>query len=162
MPAPSPRTAPPEPGPPCRVPLVEDDRTIATNLYDYLSTRGFEVDLAHDGVVVLHQIGNHGPAYFRRYAPGVAHWKSACERDELRECSREAIVNAYDNALLPMLWWIPEGTASRLGIDLACLRRRALEPAGHDELYHAVIGLLDVHTPRYRTSRDVFAGCRAG
>jgi DNA-binding response OmpR family regulator len=46
--------------------LVEDDRTIATNLYDYLSTRGFEVDLAHDGAVVLHQIGNQGPACLRR------------------------------------------------------------------------------------------------
>jgi DNA-binding response OmpR family regulator len=66
MPAPSTRTAPREPGPPCRVLLVGDDRTIATDLYDQLSTRGFEVDLAHDGAVVLHQIGNQGPACLRR------------------------------------------------------------------------------------------------
>jgi len=57
MPAPSTRTAPHEPGPPCRVLLVEDDRTIATNLYDYLSTRGFEMDLAHDGAAAIARIG---------------------------------------------------------------------------------------------------------
>lgn len=51
-------------------------------------------------LIVLHQLGNHGPSYYRRYPPGFARFQPACDRDDLRECSREAIVNAYDNALL--------------------------------------------------------------
>lgn len=50
--------------------------------------------------VVLHQLGNHGPAYFRRYPAAFRRFTPACEQDELRRCSEEEIVNAYDNALL--------------------------------------------------------------
>lgn len=49
---------------------------------------------------VLHQLGNHGPSYFRRYPPAFARFAPACQNDDLRQCSREEIVNAYDNALL--------------------------------------------------------------
>lgn len=52
-----------------------------------------------DTVVVLHQLGNHGPAYHRRYPAAMKRFAPACEKDELRDCSREEIVNAYDNAL---------------------------------------------------------------
>lgn len=194
--------------------LCGDDRCL-----DGILLHGLDAVLredAGDRVIVLHQMGNHGPAYFRRYAPEYARWQPACERNELRDCSREAIVNAYDNAILqtdrmlsdtidfleqqrhrfdvamlyvsdhgeslgerglflhgvpyaiapreqlevPMFWWLPSDVADRFGVDLACLRRRALEPVGHDELYHSVLGLLAVSTPRYLASRDVFANCR--
>lgn len=51
-------------------------------------------------MLVLHQIGNHGPSYFRRYPKEFARFQPACEDDDLRRCTREQIVNAYDNALL--------------------------------------------------------------
>ncbi|MCP5286861.1 MAG: phosphoethanolamine--lipid A transferase [Burkholderiaceae bacterium] len=51
-------------------------------------------------VWVLHMLGNHGPSYFRRYPPAFARFQPACESDDLRTCSTEQIVNAYDNALL--------------------------------------------------------------
>ncbi len=51
-------------------------------------------------VLVLHQLGNHGPSYFRRYPPQFAKFGPACQSDDLRHCSRAEIVNAYDNALL--------------------------------------------------------------
>ena len=53
-----------------------------------------------DTVVVMHQLGNHGPAYFRRYPPDLRRFVPACESQDLRSCSREEIVNAYDNAIL--------------------------------------------------------------
>lgn len=53
-----------------------------------------------DLVVVLHQLGNHGPAYYQRYPKEFRRFLPACENPELRACSREEIVNAYDNALL--------------------------------------------------------------
>jgi lipid A ethanolaminephosphotransferase len=51
-------------------------------------------------VWVLHMLGNHGPSYFRRYPAAYARFQPACEQDDLHLCSREEIVNAYDNALL--------------------------------------------------------------
>lgn len=51
-------------------------------------------------LLVLHQLGNHGPSYFRRYPQAFRKFLPACESDDLRQCSREEIVNAYDNALL--------------------------------------------------------------
>jgi len=51
-------------------------------------------------LLVLHQLGNHGPAYFRRYPAAFARFTPACEDEDLQHCTREQIVNAYDNALL--------------------------------------------------------------
>jgi lipid A ethanolaminephosphotransferase len=51
-------------------------------------------------LLVLHQLGNHGPSYFRRYPKEFARFQPACESDELQRCSQQEIVNAFDNALL--------------------------------------------------------------
>ena len=51
-------------------------------------------------LLVLHQLGNHGPSYFRRYPSAFAQFAPACASDDLRQCTREEITNAYDNALL--------------------------------------------------------------
>jgi len=51
-------------------------------------------------LLVLHQLGNHGPSYFRRFPPAFKRFTPQCEHDDLRKCSTEEIVNAYDNALL--------------------------------------------------------------
>jgi len=53
-----------------------------------------------DLVVVLHMLGNHGPAYSRRYPAEFRKFQPTCESAELADCSREEIVNAYDNAIL--------------------------------------------------------------
>ncbi len=53
-----------------------------------------------DILIVLHQMGNHGPAYFRRYPPEFEKFKPACRDSDLNRCSREEIGNAYDNAIL--------------------------------------------------------------
>lgn len=49
---------------------------------------------------VLHMLGNHGPAYFKRYPPAFDRFKPACQNEDLKQCTQEQITNAYDNALL--------------------------------------------------------------
>ena len=51
-------------------------------------------------VLVMHQLGNHGPAYSKRYPDACRKFTPACESADLGRCSGEEIVNAYDNALL--------------------------------------------------------------
>ena len=52
-----------------------------------------------DGVIVLHMLGSHGPAYFKRYPPAFAVYQPECRTAELERCTREQIVNAYDNSI---------------------------------------------------------------
>jgi lipid A ethanolaminephosphotransferase len=53
-----------------------------------------------DILIVLHQMGNHGPEYYRRYPKAFERFKPACKSNELRNCSQQEIDNAYDNAIL--------------------------------------------------------------
>lgn len=53
-----------------------------------------------DMVLVFHQIGSHGPAYFERYPKEFEKFKPACQTGELQDCSREQVLNAYDNTIL--------------------------------------------------------------
>lgn len=53
-----------------------------------------------DTVIVLHMKGSHGPAYYRRYPPAFEQFKPVCRDAQLDRCSRESIVNAYDNSVL--------------------------------------------------------------
>ena len=50
-------------------------------------------------LIVLHQMGNHGPAYYKRYPKGFEKFTPVCKTNELNECTKEQINNAYDNAL---------------------------------------------------------------
>lgn len=53
-----------------------------------------------DRVVVVHQLGSHGPSYFQRYPAQFRRFTPTCDTAELGNCSREQIVNAYDNTIL--------------------------------------------------------------
>lgn len=53
-----------------------------------------------DQLIVLHQLGNHGPNYFERYPLRYERWKPVCKMGELDLCTKQEIVNAYDNAIL--------------------------------------------------------------
>jgi len=166
-------------------------------------------------LLVLHQLGNHGPSYFRRYPAAFDRFTPACRHDDLRRCSTDEIVNAYDNALLytdhvlakliaeldaasarvdsalvyvsdhgeslgeanlylhglpfaiapdvqkkvPMLIWLSRGFGSAAGLDEACLRRRAAQPAAHDHLFHTLLSLLDVRTALHEPEWDLTRGC---
>ena len=53
-----------------------------------------------DILIILHQMGNHGPAYYKRYPKEFEKFTPACQTNELGDCSTEEIDNAYDNAIL--------------------------------------------------------------
>lgn len=168
-------------------------------------------------VLVLHQLGNHGPAYFRRYPDAFRRFTPTCDDEDLSKCSREQVANSYDNALLytdhvlartvdllqelaprydtamlyvsdhgeslgenglylhglpysiapaeqtrvPMVMWLSSGFAARTRVDPACLRAQADKPAAHDNLFHTVLGLLDVNTAVRDATLDISAPCRS-
>lgn len=70
------------------------DELLVDNLRSEL---GAKVD---DRVIVLHTKGSHGPAYYQRYPEAFARFQPACTTNELQLCSRQQIINAYDNTIL--------------------------------------------------------------
>ena len=187
--------------------------------FDEILLQGLEAVLTQangDLVLVLHQLGNHGPAYYKRFPPAFRRFEPVCETADLGKCSREAIVNAYDNALLytdhflaqtiallkgqaekfdtaliytsdhgeslgenglflhglpysiapreqteiPLLMWFSPGYARSFSLDMDCLRQHADKPASHDNLFHSVLGLLDIKTRVYEADLDISKQCR--
>jgi len=53
-----------------------------------------------DKLVVLHQMGSHGPAYYKRYPKQFEKFTDVCESNQLDSCSRQQIINTYDNTVL--------------------------------------------------------------
>lgn len=193
-------------------PLCDDqtcrDSIMLEGLHDAID------DNPGDVVVVLHQLGNHGPSYFRRYPPALRVYRPDCVSPDLGACTQQEIVNAYDNAVLatddflartidmlaqdtshnaaliyvsdhgeslgernlylhgipyaiapdtqirvPMVMWLSSGMTTDRRLDKQCLRRRAAEPASHDNLFHSVLGLLQIQTRIYDKRLDVLSGC---
>lgn len=195
--------------------LCDGERCLDEALLE--SSRALLRDPQGNLVLVLHQLGNHGPAYFRRYPEAFRRFTPTCDDEDLSKCTREQVVNSYDNALsytdhvlargidllkeleprydaallyvsdhgeslgenglylhglpysiapaeqtrVPMLMWLSSGFAARNRVDAACLRGQAARPASHDNLFHTVLGLLDVRTAVRDDALDLTAPCRS-
>ncbi|WP_249222965.1 sulfatase-like hydrolase/transferase [Noviherbaspirillum sp. L7-7A] len=75
----------------------------AASCLDEAMLAGLEQALAQvdrDSLFGFHQMGSHGPDYFRRYPAAAQRFSPACRRQELTDCSVEEIRNAYDNTIV--------------------------------------------------------------
>ncbi|MGE8232076.1 MAG: phosphoethanolamine transferase [Stenotrophomonas sp.] len=70
-----------------------------------------------DRVLVLHQLGNHGPSYFQRYPAQFRQFAPTCDTADLGKCSREDIVNSYDNAIRYTDHFLTRTIATLRGMD---------------------------------------------
>lgn len=171
-----------------------------------------------DMLIVLHQKGSHGPAYYQRIPKLFEHFTPVCQTSELHKCSQQEITNAYDNTILytdyfldrvinflknqpetidtamiylsdhgeslgeknmylhgapyfiapqeqthvPMLLWLSNQFAQDYRINTACLKQHGDVAISHDNLFHSMLGMLDISSPEnYRPDLDIFASCRS-
>ncbi len=83
-------------------------------------------NLQRDTVIVLHMMGSHGPAYWKRYPESFETFAPACKDAQFSHCELPSIVNAYDNTIvysdhvLSRLIDMLSGAASR-GVDAGML-----------------------------------------
>jgi lipid A ethanolaminephosphotransferase len=61
---------------------------------------------------------------------------------------------------IPFLLWLSPTYRADAAVDLACLQRRREATVSHDNLFHSVLGLLDIATRSYDRELDLFAPCR--
>lgn len=52
--------------------------------------------------------------------------------------------------------------AASTGLNVDCLRQQAQQPVSHDNLFHSVLGILDIQTQVYQPGLDLFRRCRGG
>lgn len=50
-------------------------------------------------VLALHQMGSHGPAYFRRSAAQSKRFRPECTTQVTSDCSQQDLINVYDNSI---------------------------------------------------------------
>ena len=50
-------------------------------------------------VLVMHQMGSHGPAYYKRSSPEVKEFVPECQTNALAECGHAELLNGYDNSI---------------------------------------------------------------
>ena len=53
-----------------------------------------------DTLIILHEIGSHGPTYFRRYPDDHREFTPDCPRSDIQNCDQAALINTYDNTIL--------------------------------------------------------------
>ena len=51
-------------------------------------------------VLVMHQMGSHGPAYYKRSAPAQKRFLPECTNTALGQCDPQQLINAYDNSIV--------------------------------------------------------------
>ena len=173
---------------------------------------------ANGVLLVLHQMGSHGPAYSKRSSAATKQFKPECTTEVLADCAHTELMNAYDNSILetdkflgrtidwlktqsstydtgmlylsdhgeslgeygqflhglpysiapevqkhvPMVAWLDADLLKRGHLSEQCLKGTADTPYTHDNLYHSMLGILDVKSPSYEPTLDIFAQCRAG
>ena len=170
-------------------------------------------------VLVLHQMGSHGPAYAHRAPEARKPFMPECRSVRLSDCAHQELVNAYDNSIaytdhfldetlhwlkaradrgtddtgliyvsdhgeslgenglylhgvpyaiapsqqtrVPMVGWFSKGLQQRAGLSVGCLRARADQAISHDNIFHSVLGLMDVQTRIRQPALDALAPCAA-
>jgi lipid A ethanolaminephosphotransferase len=183
------------------------DEGMLVGLQDYIDSRG-----KGDILIVLHQLGSHGPAYYKRYPPRFEQFIPTCKSNQFEKCSIEEIVNAYDNTILytdyflskviallrsndqhfatamvymsdhgeslgengvylhglpyliaprsqkqvAAIFWFGQGYR----VDRSALRQRAGLPYSHDNIFHTLLGMMEIETSVYNREMDILAATR--
>ncbi|WP_110996086.1 phosphoethanolamine transferase [Pseudomonas sichuanensis] len=63
---------------------------------------------------------------------------------------------------VPMVLWMSQQLAARSGVSMGCMAQRSGAELSHDNLFHSVLGLMDVQTSVYQQALDMFQPCQPG
>ena len=186
------------------------DEVLLEDLEDYLGT------VKKNTFIVLHAMGSHGPTYYQRYPDKFKQFKPTCDTADLQSCTKEQIVNTYDNTILytdyvvsetiqilkrfpkyksglmyvsdhgeslgenniflhglpykiapeeqkriPLFFWFSENMQKNGHVNFSCAQKAAEKQTySHDNLFHSILGLMEIHTKLYNPDMDFFNQCR--
>lgn len=158
-------------------------------------------------VLVLHQMGSHGPAYHLRKPKEFEKFTPECKSVEPKNCSKEELNNSYDNTIyytdhvinetikflqsysteyktgliytsdhgeslgeneiyfhgrsyntapkaqkhVPMFFWLDKSFEEKA----KNLKKNQNQEVSHDNIFHTILGLLDIQNPHYKQELDL-------
>lgn len=164
-----------------------------------------------DIIIVLHQMGSHGPAYYERVPESYLKFKPFCKTNQLDQCTDEEISNAYDNTILytdfflsevidflkkyddrfetamfyvsdhgeslgehniylhgmpyfmapkgvtnvPLILWFGKNLIQTENLDMDLLKLKSNKPISHDNVFHTLLGILEIETGIYKKEKDL-------
>ena len=182
------------------------DEGMLIGLQDFIDTNPEK-----DMLVVLHTMGSHGPAYYKRYPDTFEVFIPVCQTNQLNECNDDEINNAYDNTIIytdyllskliavlennikvdesamfyvsdhgeslgenglylhgmpyliapdeqkrvAAMMWFNEDLSRSLDIDL--IKEKIDLPLSHDNLFHTLLGFMNIETKVYQQDMDIVA-----
>ncbi|MCP1660116.1 phosphoethanolamine transferase [Neisseria perflava] len=71
------------------------------------------------------------------------------------------VVAPKEQTHVPMVFWADSGFYRSSGMDKNCLRQHAAGAYSQDNLFHSVLGVMNVGTKEYQAQQDMFAACRS-
>ena len=74
------------------------DEILIDSLKAYLA--GLAITDTTPRLIVLHQMGSHGPAYYQRSTVAFQPFKPSCDTNAIQGCSRTELLNSYDNTIV--------------------------------------------------------------
>ena len=74
------------------------DEILVDSLQDYLKNLQKNDTASH--LIVLHQMGSHGPAYFKRSKAPYQPFQPMCNSNAIQGCSTTELHNSYDNSIV--------------------------------------------------------------
>jgi len=69
------------------------------------------------------------------------------------------VISPAEQREVPMMLWLSDGFRERFGIDQRCLAARTGQAFSHDNVFHSVLGMLNVNTAVYNPRLDMFSPC---
>ena len=61
---------------------------------------------------------------------------------------------------VPMLFWMSQAFQSQFSIDRECLVDKSDIALSHDNLFHSILGMLNIRTVERNSDLDIFASCK--
>ena len=74
------------------------DEILVDSLKNYLAHLDKNDDTSR--LIVLHQMGSHGPAYYKRTTAAYQPFQPACNTKSIQGCSAQELLNSYDNSIV--------------------------------------------------------------
>jgi lipid A ethanolaminephosphotransferase len=164
-----------------------------------------------DIIIILHQMGSHGPAYYERVPESFRKFKPFCKTNQLDQCTDEEISNAYDNTILytdfflsevidflkkyddrfetamfyvsdhgeslgehniylhgmpyfmapkgvtnvPLILWFGKNLIQTENLDMDLLKLKSNKSISHDNVFHTLLGILEIETGIYKKEKDL-------
>jgi len=182
------------------------DEGMLVGLQDYIDAQKKDI------LIILHQMGNHGPAYSKRYPKEFEQFTPTCKNNQLEQCSPDEINNAYDNCILytdfflsktiellkkndqqfetAMLYMSDHGESlgeygvylhgmpyplapeaqkhiaalvwfgANFHLDRDMLKGEASQPYSHDNLFHTLLGALEIQTESYVSTLNILGNAQ--